>query len=103
MNVHIYRSASKGKVFTRNEKLNIIEARKISEARKASINELVAIEKNKIAAARVEREKSREVTAKVYEFKIQNPGAAVKRKKDGSRYVRLRGENGRMASTVKVA
>ena len=100
--IHKFRAASNGKVFTRTEKLNIIEARKVSEARRASINEIVAIEKNKIAAARAERIKARETAEKVFEFKKENPGAAVSRGKNGQRWFQPR-SGGKFLPKVKVA
>ena len=93
-----FRAASNGKVFTRQERIAAIEARHHGEKVKAAGNELIALEKAKLA-----REKQNRIElAKVRHAQLENPSAKIKTKKDGTKYFQPR-ENGRLTSAVVIA
>jgi hypothetical protein len=93
-----FRAASNGKIFTRRERENIIESRHHGEKVRAAGNELIALERAKLA-----REKENRVQlAKVRHAQIENPSAKIKTKKDGTKYFQPR-ENGRLTTAVIVA
>lgn len=81
--------------FTRREKINLIESRKAVLQTAAAIVEAVAIEKNRIAAEKRERE----LASKVRKLLLANPEQkklSIKTKRDGTAYVQLRGEKGKI-------
>lgn len=85
--VHKYRAASKGKPFTRNERVNLILAERIAASRKASLHEAILHEKAKISAERREREKAQKVRAAL----LANPEVKkINQKKDGTLFYQPR-------------
>lgn len=95
---HVYRSASKGKPFTRNEKINIINRNKAIDAARATRKELVAIEKAKIEQDR----KERELAAKIRKVLISEPTVKkIKTKKDGTAYYQPR-VGGKLGAAIAI-
>lgn len=79
----IYRAASKGKPFTRNEKINIVNHGHAAAKRRAAINAAVAEEKNRLKGETTERARAAAIRKAI----LENPEqkfSAIKRKADGS-------------------
>lgn len=84
---HIYRSASKGKIFTRNERVSIINRNKDLAAEIAARKEFVALAKNEINKDRA----ARELAAKCRAALIANPTVKkIQMKKDGTAFYQPR-------------
>lgn len=97
---HIYRVASKGKPFTRNERINIIRAGEVRRSRSAQLQEFVMEQKNQIAKEREAREKA----AKKRNALLSNPTlkpSHIKTRKDGSMYFQLR-TGGKLSAAVTI-
>lgn len=82
----IFRAASRGKVFTRTEKLRqIFDARKVKEAKAARV-EMILKARNE---AKAEAE-SRQAGYRGINLLAENPSAKVRRGKDGQRFIQPR-------------
>ena len=93
----IYRAASKGKAFTRNEKIKIIAAKKAAIARKAARLELLMIERDKAKQERIKRE------AMFRQFKAmeENPTAKLRKGKNGF-FLQGRNEKGGFLPAIAI-
>lgn len=95
---HIYRSASKGKIFTRNERVSLILRNKDLAAEIAARKEFVALAKNEINKDRA----ARELAAKCRAALIANPTVKkIQMKKDGTAYFQAR-VNGKLAGATYI-
>jgi hypothetical protein len=93
----IYRAASKGKAFTRNEKIKIIAAKKAAIARKAARLELLMIERDKAKQERIKRE------SMFRQFKAmeENPTTKLRKGKNGF-FLQGRNEKGGFLPAIAI-
>ena len=93
-----YRSSTKGKIFSRNERINIINREHAKSARAALRHELVALAKKEIA---IEKE-SRDLAFAKHKALIANPAVKkINQKKDGTLFFVPR-EGGKFGKPVIV-
>ena len=85
-----YRSSTKGKVFSRTEKIRIVLNERIQKMRKANIRELILIEKENISREREARSKN----YKMLNVLLEQPLLKVKTDKNGRKFIQPRNERG---------
>jgi hypothetical protein len=93
----IYRAASKGKVFTRNERITIINARKAALERKAQRLEIILKERAKAA----EEKAKRESVFRQFKAMEENPSAKLRKNKNGF-FLQARNEKGIFLPAISI-
>lgn len=84
--VYKYRTASRGRTFTRREIENIVENERAAKKRKAEVSCLISAERAKIR----EQKREREISAKARQAMLDNPGVKMKftRSREGAPVLR---------------
>ena len=96
---HVFRSASKGKIFTRKERETLVSNERIQKGNKSALAEFIAIEK-----AKIEQEKAkRQLASRARAVLLQNPTLKkINQKKSGVLYYQLRTDGGKMGAVIIV-
>jgi hypothetical protein len=95
---HKFRAASNGKIFTRNERINIVLRKKAQSEASSARHAVVMEEKNRIAKEREEKI----IAAKKRAALLANPDVKkINQKKDGTLFFQKR-VNGKIAGIVTV-